>query len=264
MRHTVASPRGATLAGTRLVTQESHNVRCHVCPRLQRSPIIYQVCLPSDALPARCTRLPAATHAVHAGPLGLYDCHTILYTALPPKVLAAFSTPSKSSSYSHNHHLHGSSAVGACAAQALLSLPQTAHASTCTRPPCAPSRAAIPTTPHTPATARAPTRRHVARVYVSTPHNLSCLLPRPPCPRRVSLDITRSPAFFQALSHRVHCTHRQARRHSLHMLCSHTTSNPTVTPPPTPPPPWHHHWAMPPPPPPLQQLMASSRGPSFS
>ena len=203
MRHTVASPRGATLAGTRLVTQVSHNVRCHVCPRLQRSPIIYQVCLPSDALPARCIRQPAATHSVYAA-------HPLAHTRVtrystrhshPKSWWLSPPFPSHRPTYPHNHHLHGSAAVGACAAQALLSLPQTSCASTCMRPPCAPSRAAIPTTPHTPATASTPTPRHVARVYVSRPHNPPCLLPHPPCPRRVSLDITRSPAFFQALSH---------------------------------------------------------------
>ncbi len=42
-------------------------------------------CKPSHALPAHCTRLPAATHAVHASALGSYACHTILHTPLPPK-----------------------------------------------------------------------------------------------------------------------------------------------------------------------------------
>ena len=107
--------------------------------------------------------------------------------------------PSKSSSCSYNHLPLGSPAVAACAAQAVLSLPQQARASTWKTPPCAPSRDAKHATPHAhaPAIASTPTRRHVARVYVSRPHNPPCLLPGSPCPRRVSLDITGPPLSFR-------------------------------------------------------------------
>ena len=54
---------------------------------------VVQACTPSHALTARCTRVPAAPHAVHAGPLGSYACHAILHTALPPKVLDTFQHP---------------------------------------------------------------------------------------------------------------------------------------------------------------------------
>ena len=55
-------------------------------------------CTPSEAfislhLPTRYTRVPAATHAVHAVSLGSYACHAILHTALPPKVLDTFQHP---------------------------------------------------------------------------------------------------------------------------------------------------------------------------
>ena len=61
---------------------------------------VVQACTPSHALTARCTRVPAAPHAVHVGPLGSYACHTILHTPLPPKVLPACTTPSTSPSCS--------------------------------------------------------------------------------------------------------------------------------------------------------------------
>ena len=66
--------------------------------------------------------------------------------------------------------------------------------------------------------------------YATSPASVS--LPRSPYPHRVSLD-TPSPALFQALPHRSHCTHRQAlhatQGHLLHTLRSHTTTITTTT-----------------------------------
>jgi hypothetical protein len=92
----------------RLVSLARHTVRCVPSAPSLPHDSSYKLARPrTDALPARCTRLPAVTHAVHADALGSYACHTILHTPLPPKVLPAFTTPSPSSSYSYNHDVDG-------------------------------------------------------------------------------------------------------------------------------------------------------------
>ena len=69
-------------------------------------------------------------------------------------------------------------------------------------------------TTRTPATASTPTRRHVARVYVSRPHDPPCLLPRSPCPHRVSLDIP-PPLSFKTITHgNVHLKTNTTNKHT--------------------------------------------------
>ena len=210
---------------------------------------------------ARFTCVPAAPHAVHSAPLGSYACHTILHTAFPPKVLAAFTTPSTSSSCSYIHHVDGTPAAAACAAQALLSLPQKARASTCrNRPPCAPSRATRPATPATRTCNSKCTHTtpccNTIPIYVTYP----AMLRRCLCARRVSLEITPllsfrpcrsdppAPAGNHCMTHAPFASHFKLPYH-------HTTTTAAAAGPPPPP----LVPALPQPPPPAQ-ASASGHG----
>ena len=115
--------KGGTLAGTRLVSLARHNVRCVPSAPSLAHDLSGMLARPSTP----------CQHTAHA----CLPPHTLCMPApLAHTPVTRYSTrhsrpkPSKSSSSSYNHLPLGSPAVAACAAQAVLSLPQQARDST--------------------------------------------------------------------------------------------------------------------------------------